>query len=66
MALFEKKDDDKRTKYMVLYAKDGETVIAFINPSKNVKLETLKDALVAKTLNVEIRESADEIVDIEL
>ena len=66
MALFEKKEDDKRTKYMVLYAKDGETVIAFINPAKNVKLETLKDALVAKKLNVEIRESADEIVDIEL
>lgn len=64
MALFEEKPKDDT--YIALLAEDGETLVAFVSPVKNVSKELLVEAMSAKGLNVELRERADTVLDIKL
>lgn len=66
MAIFEQDDKKKGGEYIALLSKDGEALLAFISPVKQVKPETLLEALLAKGLNAEIRQSSSEISQIEL
>lgn len=65
MAIFEK-EDKKGGEYIALLSKDGESLLAFVSPVKQVKPEILLEALQAKGLNAEIRQSSSEITQIEL
>lgn len=65
MALFEK-EDKKSGQYIALLSADGETLLAFISPVKQIKPEILLEAMQEKGLNVELRESQSEITSVKL
>ena len=65
MAIFEKETKEQKA-YIALLNKSGEALIAFISPVKGVSDETLVELLIAKGLNVELREPKGDMVDIEL
>ena len=64
MALFEKEESKKQ--YLVLLDKNGENVVAYVNPANKVKLETLVDALEKKGLQTEVRDVQPDIESLEL
>ena len=66
MAIFERETKESGAKeYLALLDKTGD-MIAFISPVKGVSNELLVEALQAKDLNVEIRESKADKVEISL
>ena len=64
MALFEK-DTKTSGEYVALLDAEG-SLVAFISPVKQVKPETLLEALKAKGLNVEVRQSSAEMTTVGL
>ena len=64
MAIFEEKSKDK-SKYLVLLDDKGE-VAAYIKPVKTVSHELLHKAFTVKDVKTEIRESADEVLELTL
>ena len=65
IAIFEDKKKDK-TSYLVMLDSTGENVVAYINPVKSVSNEVILKAMSAKGLKVEIRESAEEVLELTL
>ena len=66
MALFEKTTKEKaESQYLALLDSKGE-FLAYISPRKGVDLDALGEALIAKGLNVEIKERAPEVTTIDL
>ena len=65
IALFEETKKDK-THYLVLLDKSGEIVLSYLNVTKATTVEKLSKKLTDAGLNVEIRESAEEVLDFEL
>jgi hypothetical protein len=63
MAVFEKENEKKE--YLAMLDANGE-MVAIINPMKGVPMEMLKEAMTGKGLNVEIRESKSDRVEINL
>jgi len=43
-----------------------ENVVAYVNPVKNVPQEVILKAMTAKGLKVEVRESADDVLELTL
>lgn len=64
MAIFEKEKAESKS-YVAMLDIEGE-LVAFIQPVKGVSNEVLVEALVAKGLNVEIREPKADKVSISL
>lgn len=64
MAIFEKEKAEAKS-YVAMLDAQGE-LVAFIQPVKGVSNELIKEALVGKGLNVEIREPKADIVSITL
>ena len=52
--------------YLAILNKSGDSIVAFVNPAKNVSLEALETALKAKKVNAEIRTPDTEAKDVEL
>ena len=65
MAIFEEKKKDKSS-YIVLLDSTGEDVVAYVNPVKTVPQELLVKTLISKGLKAEVRESADEVLELKL
>ena len=65
MALFEENIKDKSS-YLVLLDSTGNEVVAYVNPVKNVPQKVIYDALIAKGLKVEVRESAEDVLELSL
>ena len=64
MAIFE--EVKKITNYLVLLDRSGEVVLSYLNVTKATTVEKLAEKLASAGLNVEIRESAEEVLDFEL
>lgn len=65
MALFDKKDEEANKTYVALMDSSDE-LIAFVSPAKGVPAEMLVQALKDKGLNVEVKESKADRVEITL
>lgn len=65
MAIFEKEQKDGKS-YVALLDAEGENLVAFITPVKQVGVELLVDSLKEKGLNVEVRESQPSIEKLKL
>jgi len=65
IAIFEE-SKDKKTSYLVLLDSTGENVVAYVNPVKSVPQEVILKAMTAKGLKVEVRESAEEVLELNL
>lgn len=65
MAIFEKEDKKEQTSYVAMLDAAGD-MVAFIQPVKGISQELIKDALVAKGLSVEIRESKADRTEVQL
>lgn len=65
IAIFEE-DKKSKTSYLVMLDSTGESVVAYVNPVKNVPQEVILKAMTAKGLKVEVRESADDVLELTL
>jgi len=65
MAIFDESKKDKSS-YLVLLDATGENVVAYINPVKSVPQEVILKAMTAKGLKVEVRESAEDVLELTL
>ena len=63
--IFEESKKDK-TSYLVMLDSTGENVVAYINPVKSVPQEVMLKSLLAKGLKAEIRQSADDVLELSL
>lgn len=65
MAIFEKEDKKEQTSYVAMLDSNGD-MVAFIQPVKGISQELITEALVAKGLTVEIRESKADRTEVSL
>ncbi len=65
MAIFEEEKTAKKS-YIALLDAEGENLIAFISPVKTVSQELLINSLKSKGLNVEVRESQPDVLELNL
>lgn len=65
MAIFDEKQDTTKKHYLALLDAEGE-MVAIINPMSKLSNEVLMEALTAKGLSVEIRESKPDITTVTL
>ncbi len=65
MAIFEKEKKESKH-YLVILDASKENVVAIVNPVAKITLELLATSLESKGLNVEIRESKPEILELAL
>lgn len=61
-----KKNNTQNENYLAILNKSGDSIVAFVNPAKNVSMEDLQEALKGKGVNAEIRTPDTEEKSVEL
>lgn len=65
MAIFEEEANKKKS-YVALLDATGENLVAFITPVKGISKELMVKTLISKGLKAEVRETADDVLELAL